>query len=138
MQANQIFRVLIQLRLLRRQTLDRKMSPKPIRFANLMLCCLLLSMVKNQRFARTFHLQFPTKFHDINGCDRDGGAVLRPHETGNYSVRDKNVRIDISLIQSTVRCMLQLNRVFNVVHTQIYLSKISLYLYLSILIICLY
>ena len=90
------------------------MSPKPIRFANLMLCCLLLSMVKNQRFARTFTLQFPMKFHDINGCDRDGGAVLRPHETGNYSVRDKNVRIDISLIQSTVRCMLQLNRVFNV------------------------
>ena len=95
-------------------------------------------MVKNQRFARTFTLQFPTKFPDINGSDRDGGAVLRPHETGNYSVRDKNVRIDISLIQSTVRCMLQLNRVFNVVHTQIYLSKISLFLYLSILIICLY
>ena len=109
MQANQIFRVLIQLKLLRRQTLDRRMSPKPIRFANLMLCCLLLSIVKNQRFARTFTLQFPMKFHDINGCDRDGGAVLRPHETGNYSVRDKNVRIDISLIQSTVRCMLQLN-----------------------------
>ena len=65
MQANQIFRVLIQLRLLRRQTLDRRMSPKPIRFANLMLCCLLLSIVKNQRFARTFTLQFPMKFHDI-------------------------------------------------------------------------
>ena len=118
------------------------MSPKPIRFANLMLCCLLLSMVKNQRFARTFTLQFPMKFYDINGCDRDGGAVLRPHETGNYSVRDKNVRIDISLIQSTVRCMLHATtqsciQCF-VVHTQIYLSKISLFLYLSILIICLY
>ena len=90
-------------------------------------------MVKNQRFARTFYLQFPMKFHDINGCDRDGGAVLRPHETGNYSVRDKNVRIDISLIQSTVRCMLlvQLNRdrVFNVVHTQIYISTKDIFIY---------
>ena len=130
MQANQIFRVLIQLRLLRRQTLDRRMSPKPIRFANLMLCCLLLSIVKNQRFARTFTLQFPMKFYDINGCDRDGGAVLRPHETGNYSVRDKNVRIDISLIQSTVRCMLQLNRVFNVVHTQIYIYQRYIYFFI--------
>ena len=106
------------------------MSPKPIRFANLMLCCLLLSMVKNQRFARTFTLQFPMKFHDISGCDRDGGAVLRPHETGNYSVRDKNVRIDISLIQSTVRCMLQLNRVFNVVHTQIYIYQRYIYFFI--------
>ena len=129
MQANQIFRVLIQLRLLRRQTLDRRMSPKPIRFANLMLCCLLLSMVKNQRFARTFTLQFPMKFYDINGSDRDGGAVLRPHETGNYSVRDKNVRIDISLIQSTVRCMLQLNAYPDISIKDIFIYPFKLFVY---------
>ena len=108
------------------------MSPKPIRFANLMLCCLLLSMVKNQRFARTFTLQFPMKFHDINGCDRDGGAVLRPHETGNYSVRDKNVRIDISLTQSTVHAACCNSIVYSMLCIPRYISIKDIFISLSI------